>query len=110
MFLAQDRTDLGYAVKELSRRMSKPKVRDTKDMKRLGRYLVGKGRVQVIFERQDKCNVIDIWTDAVYAGCLETRKLTSGGLVIIGRHMTRAGQTLSQSLRCRPGRPSFTGW
>ena len=42
MFLAQDRTDIGYAVKELSRRMSKPRIRDMKDMKRLGRYLIGR--------------------------------------------------------------------
>ena len=89
MFLAQDRTDIGYAVKELSRRMSKPKVRDMKDMERLGRHLIGKARVQVRFERQDTCNVIDVWTDTDYAGCPETRKSTSGCLVLIGRHMIK---------------------
>ena len=89
MFLAQDRADIGYAFKELSRRMSKPKARDMKDMKRLGRYMIGKGRVQVRFERQDKCNVIDIWTDTDYAGCTETRKSTSGGLALLGRHMVK---------------------
>ena len=89
MFLSQDRTDIGYAVKELSRRMSKPEVKDMKDMKRLGRYLIGRERVHIRFERQDRCNIIDIWTDTYYAGCVETRKSISGGLVLIGRHMVK---------------------
>ena len=44
MFLAQDRTDIGFAVKELSRRMSKPRQIDMKELKRLGRYLIGRER------------------------------------------------------------------
>ena len=65
--------------------MSRPNVRDLKDMtKGLGRYLIGRERTQVRFERQDICNVIDVWTDTDYAGCPETRTSTSGGLVVIG--------------------------
>ena len=59
------------------------RLKDMRDMKRLGRYLVGRERVQVTFERHDRCSVIDIWTDTDYAGCLDTRKSTSGGLVLI---------------------------
>ena len=77
MFLSQARADIVYTVNGLSRRMRKPKVRDMKDMKRIGMYLTGKERVHVIFERQDKCNVIDVWTDTDYAGCRETRKSTA---------------------------------
>ena len=39
-YLAQDRTDVQYAVKELSRRMSTPKKCDWVSAKRLGRYLI----------------------------------------------------------------------
>ena len=51
MFLAQDRTDIGFAVKELSRRMSKPSQQDMTDLKRLGRYLIGKERLILKFQR-----------------------------------------------------------
>ncbi len=37
MYLAQDRTDIQYAVKELSRAMAKPTVLDLRKLKRLGR-------------------------------------------------------------------------
>ena len=109
MFLAQDRTGIGYAVNELSRRMSRPKIRDMKDMKRLGRYLIGNERVQVRFERQDICNVIDVWTVTDYAGCPETRKSTSGGLVLIGRHMIKGWSNTQSVSALSSGEAEFYG-
>jgi hypothetical protein len=41
-FLAQDKPDIAYAVKELCRGMSKPVARDMEALKRLARYLAGK--------------------------------------------------------------------
>ena len=61
MFRAQARTDLGFAVKELSRKTSKP--RDMKDLKRLGRYLIGRERMILEFRRQDRNSIVDVWTD-----------------------------------------------
>ena len=84
MFLSQDRTDIGYAVTELSRRTNKPRVRDMKDMKRLGRYLIGKEMSVTTFRRQEGVKVIDVWTDTDYAGCTDTRKSTIGGVVMLG--------------------------
>ena len=46
-YLAQDRTDIQFAVKELSRSMSAPTEGDWMALKRLGRYLVNKTRVKV---------------------------------------------------------------
>ena len=40
-YLAQDRSDIRFAVKELSRRMAVPRRRDIEAAKRLARYLVG---------------------------------------------------------------------
>ena len=83
MFLAHDRTDIGFAVKELSRRMSKPRQHDMKDLKRLGRYLIGNERMILKFQRQDRNGMIDVWTDTDYAGCPDTRKSTSGGSIML---------------------------
>ena len=30
-------------------------------------------------------NDIDVWTDTNYAGCRETRKSTSGGVILLGK-------------------------
>ena len=43
-YLAQDRADIQFAVKELARRMSTAKSGDMELLKRLGRYLVGTPR------------------------------------------------------------------
>jgi hypothetical protein len=40
LYLPQDRSDIGYAIKELSRRMSGPRAGDMSNLKRLGRSLV----------------------------------------------------------------------
>eukprot|EP00974_Lingulodinium_polyedra_P010165 976199-Lingulodinium_polyedra.AAC.1 len=44
-FLAQDRPDIRFAVKELCRRMSNPRECDWASLKRLARYLKGKPRL-----------------------------------------------------------------
>ena len=41
-YISQDRTDIMYATKELSRGMSRPTVGNLKSLKRLARYLKGK--------------------------------------------------------------------
>ena len=38
-FLAQDRTDIQYATKEVSRWMAPPKLRDWEALRRIGKYL-----------------------------------------------------------------------
>ena len=43
-YLAQDRTDIEFATKELSRGMSKPNRRDQKPLTVMGRYLIGRER------------------------------------------------------------------
>ena len=44
IYLSQDRSDIGYAVKELSRKMSKPDTGDIERLKHLARYLIGRER------------------------------------------------------------------
>ena len=48
-YLAQDRADIGFAVKELCRKMAKPTVSDWEALERLGRYLLGAIRVGMKF-------------------------------------------------------------
>ena len=47
--MGADRPDLQYSAKELMRRISCPTESDEKQLKRLGRYLVGARRLYVVF-------------------------------------------------------------
>ena len=44
-YLAADRLDIQYAVKEICRGMANPTVGDKRKLKRLGRYLKGQPRL-----------------------------------------------------------------
>ena len=77
-------------MKELSRSISKPTYGDMGKLKRLGRYLVNKGRVVQPMNYQPNTNYLDVWVDTDFAGCLKTRKSTSGGIITIGGHIIKA--------------------
>jgi len=92
-YLSQDRSDIRQAVKEISRRMANPRVRDVQMIKRLARYLVGRPRVISIFEKQRFHKELIGWSDSDWAGCTETRKSTSGGVIQWGTHTLKTWST-----------------
>ena len=87
--LASDRPDIAFAVKELCRAMSSPTTRDSDALKRLARYLLGRPRVIMHLGWQDTPGALDVYTDSDWAGCVRTRKSTSGGAVLRGRHVLK---------------------
>ena len=84
VYLSQDRSDIQYAVKELSRQMSKPSRADVEKLKHLARYLIGRERAVIHFDYQSAPSQWTVWVDSDWAGCKITRKSTSGGLVLFG--------------------------
>ena len=60
MYLAQDRSDIGYAVKEVSRGMAAPTEGDLNNLKKLCRYLIGKERMVTDYKYQDAGRRINI--------------------------------------------------
>ena len=85
-YLAQDRPDLQYAAKEVSRRMARPSTKDWALLKRVGRYLVGAPRATQTFAWQSPQSVLDAYVDSDWAGCSSTCRSTSGGAVKLGWH------------------------
>ena len=108
-YLAQDRTDIAYAVKELCRRMSKPREGDWKAMKRLGRYLIDKRRVVTKFKYQNKPSKVVVWVDTDHAGCKETRKSTTGGAVMLGDHLLKGWSVTQGVIALSSGEAEFYG-
>jgi len=82
-FMAMDRPDLGFAVKELCRAMSKPTELDLQKLKKLGRYLVAVGNTRSVFRWQSDLSRVLGYSDSDYAGS-EKRTSTSGGVVVFG--------------------------
>ena len=106
-FLAQDRADLSEAVKSLTRKMKSPNEADMKDLKRLGRYLVGKPRVVNVFYPQRETRIIKIHCDSDHAGCLVTRRSTTGYTVSIGRRCIKHGSNLQGTISLSAGESEY---
>ena len=89
-FLSQDRADLQYAVKEVSRWMSAPRKNDWCAVKRISRYLEANPRVTVWYPWQAQPSELTAFTDTDWAGCRNSRKSTSGGVILHGCHLIKS--------------------
>lgn len=85
-YLAQDRPDLQYAVKEVARRMASPRHGDWLALKRIGRYLLGAPRAVQKYWWQCMPSELSTFVDSDWAGCKTTCRSTSGGAVLLGGH------------------------
>ena len=86
-YVAGDRFDIKFAVKEITRDAAQPTLESQAKIKKLIRYLVGAPRVVNTFPWQSEQGTLEVVTDADHAGCLRTRKSTSAGVVRIGTHV-----------------------
>ena len=85
-YLAQDRVDIAYSAKELCREFAIPTKKSYAKLKRLVRYLVGAPRLLYTYPFQDPTNQLDVYVDTDFAGCKSTRRSTSGGAAMHGKH------------------------
>ena len=102
-YLATDRPDIAYSVKEVCRSMAKPTVGAWKQLKRIARYLIRSGRTVLRYPWQGEEIGPETYSDSDWAGCKRTGRSTSGGAVTVGDHYikgwssTQASVTLSSA-------------
>lgn len=85
--MSLDRLDLSYASKEASRGMASPTRGDVINMKRMLRCIKTVPSFSIYFDSQDPPSELVGYTDSDWVGCTKTRKSTSGGIVVIGKHV-----------------------
>ena len=107
-FLSADRIDLQFATKEVCRTMSAPTNLGWQAAKRIGRYLVGKPRLVYVYRKQE-LDAIDVYVDTDWAGCVKTRKSTSGGAIMLGRHCLKHWSSTQPSTALSSGEAEFYG-
>ena len=108
-YLASDRPDIQFATKEICRDMSKPKRRSWEKLKRLARYLIKYPRMVVKFvegvELEDM--YLEAMVDSDWAGCLATRRSTSGGVVSVGGGMMKSWSSTQASTAMSSGEAEY---
>jgi hypothetical protein len=107
-YLSLDRPDLSFATKELCRRMSQPSSRDTEALLRVCRYLKGAPRVVYEFRWQPEVG-IQAYVDTDFAGCLATRRSTSGGCAMRGTHLLKHWSSTQKTVTLSSGEAELNG-
>lgn len=107
-YLAADRPEIQFAAKEICRWMSSPSVGGVTAMKRLGRYLQCQSRVVYKYKFQTISRV-DVYSDTDWAGCVKTRKSTSGGCVLLGSNLIKSWSSTQPSVSLSSAEAEFYG-
>ena len=107
-YLAADRLDAQFACKEVCRWMSSPSERAWQALKRICRFLQGLPRVVYTYPQQTVDDV-DVYTDTDWAGCVKTRKSTSGGCLMLGSHAIKHWSSTQSSVALSSGEAEFAG-
>ena len=91
------------SVKSLTRRVQSPTDARMRDLKRLVRYIAGRPRVVTHFRAQSMCKETKIYCDSDRAGCLLTRKSTTGIARMAGRHCVKHTSILQSTIALSSG-------
>ena len=67
--------------------MSSPAESDLVAVKRIGRYLLRFPHCHLFYPWQSESQQIRVFTDSDWANCTKTRRSTSGGCIMRGRHL-----------------------
>ena len=86
--------------------MSKPTDLAMGALKRLARYLRARPRMVFSYDRQE-ADTFEVYTDTDWAGCVLTRKSTSGGCIMIGQHLIKAWPSTQTSLALSSGEAEY---
>lgn len=94
-YLSIDRSDIPYRVKELARRMAKPRHVGYRQLLHFGRYI--RGRMCVA------------WSDTDHAVCTEARKSTTGGASMFGGHVIKHWSSTQSLIALSSGEAEYYG-
>ena len=93
MYVAWDRPDIQFGTGAASRGASRPTTVDDQRVKRVARYLSHRKVLQWRFCFHSKSNEkIEVYTDSDWAGDINSRGSTSGGILCYGGCVIKHGQ------------------
>ena len=89
-YLSMDRPDMLRTVRELAKGLKAPTRFHWSLLKRAARYLKGVPRLVQLVPNQESFSIIQCWLDTDHAGCVRTRKSTTGTVIQLGRSVIKA--------------------
>ena len=102
-YMALDRCDILFAVKELCRGMASPCHTHWLALLRLARFLRMYPRFVVDYEYQKPTSTLHVFVDSDLAGEHPGRKSTSGGAIQLGHHLLKTWASTQQVIALSSG-------
>jgi len=107
-YLAADRPECQFAAKEICRWMANPTECSLGALKKLGRYVEGRRRLVYLYQWQ-AADHVDVYSDTDWSGCPRTRKSTSGGCIVLGRHLIKSWSSTQGLVSLSSGEAEYYG-
>ena len=89
--------------------MTGPNAYDWQCLKRLGRYLKSRPRSILVFKSQNLPSEIRIFVDSDHAGCLLTRRSTTGLVALFGTHTLKSTSKVQTTISLSSGESEYYG-
>ena len=98
--MATNVPNLQFPAKEVCKDMAKPSVEAYEKVKRLATNMAGFSEVYFKFEWQseDEGKKLKGYSDSDWAGCRKSRKSTSGGAIMLGKHCLKTWPSTQPTL------------
>ena len=107
-YLSADRPECQFAGKEVCRWMAGPTDLSQIALKRLSRFVAGRPRLVYLYPWQE-ADRLDCYSDTDWAGCVRTRKSTSGGCLMLGRHVLKTWSATQSTISLSSGEAEYYG-
>ena len=88
--------------------MSRPTDLAMAALKRLARYLRAKPRLVFTYPFQE-AHRWDVYTDTDWGGCVRSRKSTSGGCLLLGKHIIKCWSATQATIALSSGEAEYYG-
>ena len=106
-YVANDRFKLKYSVDEARRDAARPTMVSRRMVKRIVRYLKSVPRAVLCFGWCERSETLVVTVDADHAGCTDTRRSTSGGVIQVNGHVLGEWSTTQSTVALSSGESEF---
>ena len=108
-YLSMDRAVVAVVAKELCRDFSSPTNESVEALRHAARHLHHHPRLVYYYNYENSTDVFDCYVDTDFAGCLRSRRSTSGGVLMYGSHQLKHYATTQQTVALPSGEAELFG-
>ena len=109
LYLSMDRPEISFSAKELCRHFAHPTKTGVEALKGCARFLLGMPRLVWSLPIQERSDTLKVYVDTDFGGCQTTRRSTSGGIAMSGKHPIKHWSLTQTTIALSSGEAELSG-